>query len=260
MFCGKCGCEIYEENTFCGKCGAKVTNTCAENVEFAPFQNSGSPIPPKTGTPKWIVLVCTLMVCVTVGFTTWLIVDNNDDPEDTPRTSKQSEEEEELSKFETVKAYIEKNGRLETYEENYNDGYDIYSVSYDQEKNCLDFTCVSLEDIDESELENYQYENIKFLTTIYIDENSSKCSVSWFYNITDNSKYSATSNLDKGVFSKSNNTMENVNISGLIDYRHYDITKSMFESDVLDTIESAGKLLNDNNTGVSLKDLGFGNF
>jgi hypothetical protein len=119
-----------------------------------------------------------------------------------------------------------------------------------------------LEDVTLTEMSNgtYSYDDISRYVTVYVDYKSSYSKVDWYMVLTEDSIYSANANLNKTIFSKSNDTLQDVDINGLLLSSHYNMTESLFKSSVSYALEFAEKLLNDADIGVSLYDLGYQNY
>ena len=81
----------------------------------------------------------------------------------------------------------------------------------------------------------------------------------WYYYITDNSTYWAEANIDKHVFSKSNDTLKDMDIH--VDYsKFYDIVEDLFKGDVSSTLTYIDALLEKTDIEIDLSDLGFLNY
>ena len=166
--------------------------------------------------------------------------------------------------IEILKDYLKSNGNMYGYK-NYgysNDKYEFYEIEYDEKDDEITLSYVLLEDASESSLKSgyYPLSSIKRLATVYLDYKSNYSKTTWHYIFTDNTIYSGEANINKSVFSKSNDTLYDVDLTGLVSYSHYDITLSLFKSDVSSTFHYAEELFKKYNIDVSLSDLGYSNY
>lgn len=257
MFCPKCGKPVGDDAHFCQDCGCPLSRT-TEKKEFKQktILSIVLGVVALFGVVFFIDTVALNGVLFGIGGSASSFEDDND----RKREDSDKEEEENVDKTDKLKQHLKENGDLRTYQKTYSGDYAVYKLSYDEDKDDVSISCVELADVEEEEVYSYSYEQIKCLTTICVNNKSGLAKAEWYYHVTENSTYVASGNIDKSVFSKSNDTIDNVRITGLVASNHYDITKSLFVGDVSSALEQAQKLLNEADIGVSLSDLGFVNY
>ncbi|MBE6807412.1 MAG: zinc ribbon domain-containing protein [Ruminococcaceae bacterium] len=253
MFCKNCGQEVAENARFCASCGTAI-----------PENNVSATIINKKRSPLNIVLIVFLCIFAFLGLLFLLdtiVLDgalfNKSNTAPLNANKNPTIVEDELSKLDTLKKYLKENGDLKGYKKAYSGDYVVYDISYNTDKNDIIFSYTELEGVTEENVYTYSRENIDSFTLIYLNGESSLSKVNWYYFFTDSSNYSASANIDKTIFSKSNDTLSNVDITGLISASHYDITKSLFVNDVLSTLACAKELLEGAGINVTLSDLGY---
>ena len=179
-------------------------------------------------------------------------INNNGD-----KTTQQHKE-----KIDILKDYLKENGDLQDYAKyGYSGDYEVYGIKYDSKLDDIIFYCYLIEDVSESDIknDNYDYNDYQRTTKIYLDFKSQYSKVDWYYYITDNSTYWAEANIDKHVFSKSNDTLKDMDIH--VDYsKFYDIVEDLFKGDVSSTLTYIDALLEKTDIEIDLSDLGFLNY
>lgn len=167
-----------------------------------------------------------------------------------------------------LKNYIIEHGTISNYKKTDDSGYyDLYKIEYDSEIDDIIFSCVGVYVDDESDIinESYPSENRDSSTTIHLDYKSTYSFVKWS-SWSDGRKYfDITANLDKSIFSKSNNTMYDINITDW--QKHFDyypdtknLLESRFKREVATTLNHVEELLKTTNIGITLNDLGYSNY
>lgn len=67
MFCGKCGCELTNDQRFCPVCGEKVQQEAVFQQETKENVDKANPIPKKKTHWKWKVIAVLVLLCLVVG-------------------------------------------------------------------------------------------------------------------------------------------------------------------------------------------------
>ena len=177
-------------------------------------------------------------------------------------TQPESQQPESQSSIEILISYLKKQGPLEGYEKYGYSDYSLYSIKYDTTKKDIVFSYIILEDVTSSDIANgnYNYKNYGSHTKIYLDYKSQYSKVESTLFLTESTIYSMDANLNKSIFSKSNDTLYDIDIDGLLSYNHYDMVKSLLTSYVSSTLTYAEKLLEKSNINITLYDLGYLNY
>lgn len=292
MFCSKCGKQVGDQSHFCTHCGyalsgnilqptlSSTNNQAVLNEQEADNCTTVGPKKPHNVKRILVIILCIVALLGLLFFLDtvalngavfgdlWNSYDADYDDEyksNNPSKSNENDNDtEEISKIDVLKKYLERNGDLKGYKKlrtiNNEVYYEVYEISYNEQKEDVVFSCVQLKNVDEDKIYTYPTESVEVITTIYLNGNSELSKTDWYYFITSNTTYIATANIDKTVFSKSNDTVYDIKITGLIDSKHYDITKSIFLSDLSSTLEYAEELLDETDMDVSLYDLGYINY
>ena len=149
MFCPKCGKPVGDVARFCHGCGYNLSQIAEK----------------KESKQKAIVFIVLGIVALfgMVFFVDTVALDGvifgvgesyssfDDDDREGIDPSKEDKEEENVDKIDKLKKYLTKNGDLRTYRKNYSGDYEVYKISYDEEKGDISISCVDLVDVKEEE-------------------------------------------------------------------------------------------------------------